>query len=255
MGLSGDLEFCVSDRSENQLKKIHDQKLIGHQLLSAKERGEQVFVWRFVGDRKVMVSVKIDVVKKASLELIVRPAAEDDAGFLGILGGAEHLNFFLPSSSLLFQSSLKHVAPSGQVTVAFPSFVAQVERRKWLRLRCADRSDLRLQFSKPIPSPVPSKQFFAKPLQDLSAGGLSFLITRAEAKFFIAGEKIKNLEVIVKQEKLILVGQILRVQEPAATSPQKLLKVTVAFDSVQKKEQDFLSRFVFENLSLDEKAV
>lgn len=249
----------MSERHDNKLKKIHDSKQIGHQLLSAKEKGEQIFVWRFVGDKKVMVQVTIDVVKKASLELLISPLPHTAADLRGILGGSDHLNFFLPASSLLFQSPLKQADARGQVTLAFPSFLAQVERRKWLRMRCTGQSGVRTQFSKTIHAPAPSKQFYGKPLYDLSAGGLTFLVSRQESKFFIPGEKIRNLEVLVRNEKIVVTGDVLRVQELPASEPSgsggKLLKVTIAFEAVQKRDQEFLARYVFEHISLDEKAV
>jgi hypothetical protein len=245
--------------SGNKLKKMHDQKMIGHQLLSAKERNDEAFIWRIVGDKKVLAPVRFEVIKKAKGELVVAPAEDSREIFQHVLGGADHLNFFLPNSSLLFQCSVKQFESNGSLSLQFPKFIAQVDRRKNLRMEASNHPKLRVQFCKTLAASQPTKQFYGKGLYDLSAGGLTFLATRAESRHFIPGEKLKNVELIINDQKIVITASILRVQElneiESQEHPYKAWKVTFTFDSLQKKEQDLLTKFVFENVAIDEKAV
>lgn len=244
--------------NDNKLKKVHDQKMIGHHLLSAKEKNEEVFVWRIIGDKKIVSPIKIEIVQKAKSEILISPIEGTGSEFNNVVGGLDHLNFYLPKSSLLFQCNIKN-SQQNKLSVSFPKFVAQVERRKWLRMTAINDSKIRIQFCKSIAGNQPSKQFFGKGLFDLSAGGLTFLATKAESKLFIPGEKLKNIELIINNQKMIVSTNVLRVNEfnsiEASNQPYKMWKVTLSFDSIQKKDLDFLIKFVFEHVQIDEKAV
>lgn len=233
--------------------------MIGHHLLSAKERNEEAYVWRIVGDKKVLAPVRFEVIKKVKSELVIVPGENAKEIFLHVLGGADHLNFFLPNSSLLFQCSVKQFESNGSLSLQFPKFIAQVDRRKNLRMEAIDHPKLRVQFCKTVAATQPTKQFYGKGLFDLSAGGLTFLVTKAESRHFITGEKLKNIEIIVNDQKIITSASILRVQElneiESQEHPYKAWKVTFTFDSLQKRDQDLLTKFVFENVRIDEKAV
>jgi c-di-GMP-binding flagellar brake protein YcgR len=233
--------------------------MIGHQLLCAKEHNEEVYIWRIVGEKKVLAPVKFELIRKAKGELVVVSSENSKDIFQHVLGGSDHINFFLPKSSLLFQCSVKQMDNDGKLHLQFPKFIAQVERRNNLRMEAIDHPKLRVQFCKTVIAPKSVKQFYGKGLFDLSAGGVTFLITKAESRHFLEGEKLKNVELIIIDQKIVLSASILRVQElneiETLKHPYKTWKVTLRFDSIQKKDQDLLTKFVFENVTIAEKAV
>lgn len=246
------MRATVSPSDDNKFKKIHDAKQIGHQLLAAKERQETVFIWRIVGDKKILAPVRLELIKRSQLELVIRPKDGEEELFHQVLGSCEQINFFMPQSCLLFQCKFKQPESDGSVTLAYPSFVAQVERRKWLRLTANVNHRLKTQFCKTVMTPKPVNQFLSKTLLDLGAGGMSFVVSKAESKFFIAGEMVKNMELLVGDIKYTVQGEILRVSE---FGEQKAWKVSVRFDAIGKKEQEALAKFVFEHIRTDEKAI
>jgi hypothetical protein len=242
----------VSLPDDNKFKKIHDAKQIGHQLLAAKERQETVFIWRIVGDKKILAPVRLEVIKRSQLELVIRPKDGNEESFHQVLGSCDQVNFYLPQSSLLFQSKFKQPHADGSVTLSYPAFVAQVERRKWLRINAEPSHNLKIQFCKTVLTPKPVNQFMVKPLLDLGAGGVSFIVTRAESKFFIAGEFVKNMEILIGNVKYTVYGEILRVSEIGA---KKAWKVSVRFAAADKKEQEAIAKFVFEQLRTVQNAI
>ena len=246
------MRVAVSPTDDNKFKKIHDAKQIGHQLLTAKERQEKVFVWRIVGDKKILAPVRFELIKRSQHELVIRPKEGEEDVFHQVLGGCEQINFFMPQSCLLFQCKLKQLESCGSVTLAYPAFVAQVERRKWLRLTSDDSHSLKIQFCKTVMTPKPVNHFLSKTILDLGAGGASFVISKAESKFFIAGEVMKNVEILVEETKYTVQCEILRVSEFGA---QKTWKVSVRFAAIGKKEQEALAKYVFEHIRTDEKAI
>lgn len=183
---------------------------------------------------------------------MIRPVEDQQALFDQVVGGSYVINFFFPHSSLLFQCKSKQHEADGSVTLGYPQFIAQVERRKWLRLSVENNPRLRIQFCKVVKTPKPVNQFISKNLLDLGAGGVAFNVSKAEAKFFIAGEIVKNIEILIGDIKYTVSGEILRVSE---LREQKSWKVSVHFVAIGKREQDDIAKFVFENIRQDEKAI
>lgn len=240
---------------ENKLKKVHDPRQISAMLLSAKEKCYQAFVWRIIGDKKIMAEVQIDLVLSARQELRISPKPQSIEAFNHVIGGCESVNLFFAHSAILFQSSVK--GPHGQhgVILTLPSFIAYMERRNWLRMSGEHQARLRLQFTKKSSLPRSMNQFFSKALFDLGAGGLSFLATRVELRFLTEGEGLKGLELLVDGEKLKLDAQVIRIQEMASSFYGKSYKVSLRFERIEKKDQEKLIKFVFQNLPPSHQAV
>ncbi|MBY0516228.1 MAG: PilZ domain-containing protein [Bacteriovoracaceae bacterium] len=244
---------------DNKLKKIYDSRQIGHQLLSVKESQEEAFVWRFVGNKKILAPIKFEIIKKAKEEFQIKAAPGHEALFQEVIGSSDKLNFFLPHTLLLFQSKLQEINHDGSVLVLFPEFLAQLERRKWLRMNCENKVKIKTQFCKQVLEPKKMSQFFGKSLVDMSGGGFSLLASKAESKFFLSGEVIKNLELIIEDEKILVDVETVKVQEISTYDPNsinpKAWKISFKFQKITKKHQDFLIKFVFQHLSENEKAI
>lgn len=228
-------------------------------LLSAKEKHHPVYVWRIIGDKKIMAQVQIDLVLSARGELRISPKPEAALAFSHVVGGCSSVNLFFPNSSTLFQAIVKGGHGETGLIVSFPDFIAQMERRNWLRMSGENHAKLRLQFNRKMSYPNPMKQFFSKALSDVSAGGVSFLVTRAELRFLPEGEALKDIELIVEGKKIKLHASVLRIQELSKqTYPAfagKTYKVSLRFDHIEKKDQEILAKFIFQNLPETHQAV
>lgn len=228
-------------------------------LLNAKEKQHPVYVWRIIGDKKILSQIKLDLILSARGELRISPTEESLIAFNHVVGGCRNINLFFPNSSTLFQSEVKEGHGDYGLVISMPNFIAQMERRKWLRMTGEMNSKLRIQFSKKTSLPHPMNQFFSKSLTDISAGGSSFFVSRAELRFLAEGEELKNLELLVDGIKMKVNAKVLRVQElsrhsyPSALG--KTYKVSLSFSHIDKKDQDQLAKFIFQNLSTSSQAV
>lgn len=238
--------------NDSKLKKIHDEKLIYSLLLTSKEKSEQILVWKFVGNKKITARVKISILNKINKTLSIS-SHEDDVEILSlILSSSESLNLYIPNGSSLFQSKIKNIESAHRVVLRIPQFVAQLERRKWLRLKTEDFSNIRIQFSKKIDPIKSTQQFYRKNLYDLGVGGLAIIMSKAEAKFFLNGETIKSVELLIDDHKIVadleVVNQIELNPSTQSNHYYKVWKIGFKFAGMQKKDQELISSYIFKYL-------
>ena len=244
---------------DNKLKKIHDARQISAMLISAKEKHHPVYVWRIVGDKKIMAEVQLDLVIPTRGEIRLSPKGDSQLAFTHVVGGCDTVNLFFSHTAILFQSSIKGSHGEHGLIVSMPSFVAHMERRHWLRMPGENHPKLRIQFNKRVTYPRTMNQFFSKSICDLGAGGASFYATKAELRFLSEGELLKGLELVIDGKKIKVNVNILRIQEQAKqafpASLGKLYKVSLRFDHIDKKDQETLAKYVFQNLPTTHQAV
>lgn len=220
--------------------------------MATKEKAEQVIVWKFVGSKKITANIRITVINKTNGTIIFSPTLEDTEVLKKIIGSSEALNFYIPAGSTLFQCNIKQVESPERVVVFAPKFIAQLERRKWLRLKTIDRQNVRIQFSKRIDPIKTTQQFYRKNIFDLGVGGLALIMTKSESKFFIQGEIIKGVELLIDDLKIVADLEVINHIElkPGQENDQhyKVWKIGFRFAGMQKKDQEYISSFVFKNL-------
>jgi len=247
----GQKVLFVSD-NENKLKKIYDIKFIHSLLLSSKEKLEQVLVWKFIGTKKITARIKITVTSKANGTIIFSPDERDSDILSNIISSSESINFYIPSGSTLFQCNIKNVESLNRVIVFMPQFIAQLERRKWLRLKTIDLKNVRIQFSKRVDPIRATQQFYRKSLIDLGVGGMAVFMTKSESKSFIQGEVIKGVELLIDDIKIVTNLEVINHVEfkPGQESDlhYKVWKIGFRFAGMQKKDQEIISTFVFKNM-------
>lgn len=238
--------------NENKLKKIYEEKLIYSLLLASKEKLEQILVWKFVGNKKITARVKLSIINKTTKTISIN-SHEDDIDILSqILSSSECLNFYIPNGSSLFQTSIKNIESAQRVVLRFPQFVAQLERRKWIRLNAEDFPNIRIQFTKKNDPLKSTQQFYRKNLHDLGVGGMAIMMSKSEAKFFLKGEKIKAVELLIDDSKIVVdlevVNQIELNPSTQSNHYYKVWKIGFRFAGMQKKDQELISGFIFRHL-------
>ena len=238
---------------DNKLKKIYDPKLIISSIMTTKEKADQVLVWKFIGTKKITASVKITVINKATGTLVFSPTQEDAEVLKKIISSSESINFYIPSGSTLFQCNIKHIESPGRIIVYIPKFIAQLERRKWIRFKTNDQPNVRIQFSKRIDPVKSTQQFFRKNILDIGVGGIALIMSKVESKSFIPGELIKRAELLIDDLKIVVDLEVINHIElkPGQESDQiyKVWKIVFRFAGLEKKNQEIISAFVFKNIS------
>jgi c-di-GMP-binding flagellar brake protein YcgR len=137
--------------------------------------------------------------------------------------------------------------------------VAQLERRRWLRLTVGETISARIQFTKKLDPLKTTSHFSSKHLLDIGAGGGSFVVSKLEAKSYLTGDIIKGLEVLINDRKITCDAEILRVHELKPNSSKeshyRVWKISLRFLALAKSDEEFISSFVFEKVKLHSDAV
>ena len=239
------------------LKKTHSAATIFNIVNSAKLNDKPVMGWRLVCGQKITVNLFIRVVRKSRDEIVVRAFNEEGKKTLGnLLSSSQTLNFFLSEDLALFQTEVKSFEANGDVVARMPKMMAQVDRRKHLRLFLDEEVQAKVKFLKNSPSHKDKSQLFDKKCFDLSAGGLSFVVSKPESKFFKIGDYVKLAKIFFERKEVLVAGRILNVLELEPDERNKLMykgqKICVKFEKIDSKSVNLLNEFVFRHVDLNE---
>lgn len=236
----------------NELKKIKDESAILNLIGTVKEQRQEVFLWRFVGGTKHMAMVRVESVRKMRGDFCVVPADGQDRQVQDIIGGMNHIDLYVPESALLLRCSIKQTDAPFRYYLSIPKFVAQVDRRKSLRLNVHDESDVLLNFAKTTGGPRVVKQHFHKACYDISAGGFSFHVSKAEAKFFNVTDEIPVVDIKMPgwAGKVTAVISAIREIEPDDKNGMtyKVLRISCSFTNIDQISRKYLEKYVFERI-------
>ncbi len=224
---------------------------------NAKLQNKTIIGWNIIAGKKYTVEVSFHVIRKFRNELIIRAVGESSkAKLANLVTGKEKINFYLPSDLVLFQTSIKQLEENGDVKVTFPSKIAQVDKRKNIRLKIESGMKVNLIFRKEVSGIGETTQIFEKSVYDLSGGGLSFIISRTEKSFFKKNDKICAAELSIDHKKIHITGEVKLIQEIKPEKHNGLnykgWKVSLAFEDLDKNEKNLIEDFVFRYEEYDE---
>jgi c-di-GMP-binding flagellar brake protein YcgR len=243
----------------NKLKKNFSAWAIFSIVNNTKLNGKAVVGWRIVAGKKVTVDLFIRVIRKFRNEIVIRAIdAQGRNKLANLVAGADKFNIFLPDDMVLFQSKIKAV-DDGDVTVAMPEMIAQIDRRKYLRLFVTEEIKADVNFFKQSHNQHAGTQNFTKPCFDISAGGLSFIISRMESKFFQKDDYINNMTIRFDDEEIEINGHVVNILEIAPDERNNLhykgWKVCVKYQSIDAESQKRLNDFVFKYVDITDEAM
>ncbi len=238
--------------NHNQLRKVTDESIILSLLSSAKETALEVFVWRLVGESKHLANVKIESVRKARNDFCIVPISGHEKMVQEIMSSQNFVDIYVPDSAMLLRCNIRQTEAPVRYYVEIPNFIAQVERRKNLRLNVHESNEVSLKFDKSISNPKELTQHFNKFCFDVSAGGISFLVSRMESKFFKINDPIRNIEFNFGSYKSRVSAQISLVKEIEPDEfnglTYKVWRVCCRFSQIDQITQKHLEKFIFERI-------
>jgi hypothetical protein len=247
-GLLGDLALTT----ENKLKKIYDQALISNPLTSAKDLRHEVFIWKLVGGSKYLANVRIESVRTARNDFAIVPVEGSDSKVQELLGGQTFIDLYIPDSALLLRCDIKQTDAPIRYYVHIPKFVAQVERRKHVRLQVYESDEVKLAFSKVMIEPKPQSQLFKKSCFDVSSGGFSFLVSRIESKFFKINDPIRNIMIQVGDRNALVNAEIALIKEVEPEQlnglTYKVWRICCRFSQIDNVTKKHLEMFILERI-------
>jgi len=247
----------MEKRSANTLKKNDSKWAIFSLINNTKLSENQVLGWRIVAGKKVTSELYIRVIRKFRDEFVVRGKSEKESNTLNnLIASSGVLNFYLVDDMALFQSEVKHVDSNGDFVFSMPKMIAQIDRRKHMRVFMNSEVGAKIRFFKENEGHRVTKQQFEKSCFDLSAGGLSFFISRAESKFFNLEDEIEKIELSMNGAKVRLKATIVNVfdVEPDERNQlnYKAKKVCIRYKDTDPQVVKKINQFVFKHSDFDE---
>lgn len=213
----------MNQRNANTLKKNKSKWAIFSLINNTKINESQIMGWRIVAGKKVTTSIFIRVIRKFRNEFVVRAVSDKEKNVLSnLLASSGTLNFYLVNDMVLFQSQVKHIDPNGDFVFNIPEMIAQIDRRKHMRLFLDESVKALSVFYKENHGHKVAKQQFQKECFDISAGGLSFFISRAESKFFEMGDRIDLIKIRLDNNWVNVKGDVVNVLDVEPDERNKL---------------------------------
>ena len=229
-----------------------DESIILGLLSSAKETSLEVFVWRLVGQSKHLANVKIESIRKARNDFCIVPISGHEKMVQDIISSQSFVDIYVPESAMLLRCDIRQTEAPVRYYIQIPKFIAQVERRKSLRLKVHETNEVMLKFDKSITIPKELTQHFNKACFDISSGGISFLVSRMESKFFKINDPIRNIELDFGNFKSKVSAQIALVKEIEPDEfnglTYKVWRVCCRFSQIDQITQKQLEKFIFERI-------
>jgi hypothetical protein len=241
----------------NNLKKNYSSWAIFSIVNNAKLNEKPIIGWRIINGKKVTVDVYIRVIRKFRNEIVVRPSRPSGKPIMDkLVAGSEKINIFLPTDLVLCQCEIKKLDPNGDIVLIMPEMIAQIDRRKHLRLFREEGVNIGVQFQKELNGHEGRVQHFEKDCFDISAGGLSFIISRTESKYFLKHNLIEGIILDLDGKKTKLTGLVTNMFDIEPDERNGLIykskKVCIQFVKPTPKQQKVINDYVFKYIDLRE---
>ncbi len=238
---------------QNKLLPIKSSDQIFEMINNARNKNSTLLVWRLGGDNKITTQVHIKLIRKSRREMELLPGIEINK-LKKIIAGRENVNFYLPDEAILFQSNIKGFDDKMNLRVSLPEMVAQVDRRKQLRLFMDDTTSFNIQFKKSYQQHRTHTQAFSKNCYDLSAGGLSFIVSKMEQKFFKPNDDFL-VKMNVENREIEVNVKIINIIPIEPNSNNKLVysgaKICTQFQNLSPDVKNLLQIFVLKYVNID----
>jgi c-di-GMP-binding flagellar brake protein YcgR len=227
-------------------------------LENKKEKKENFICWRMINGSKQVAEVSLSIIRKSREEIVIKAVGEkNEKALLDIVTGAETVNFFLQEDKVLFQSVIKSSSGQGKLTVSLPREFAHIDRRNHVRLQLYDDITSTLSFKKESHySQHKTNQLFEKKCFDLSAGGLSFIVSRVEARFFKKNDPIHSIALVMNNKTIMCAAKVVTILDVEPNDRNKLNykahKVCLEFTVISEQDRKCIGEYVFKYVDLDE---
>jgi c-di-GMP-binding flagellar brake protein YcgR len=169
-----------------------------------------------------------------------------------VVGGQTQIDLYIPSMSILMRCRLKQTDAPYRYYLELPEFIAQVERRQFLRLNVYEQEEIKVSFGKTVTLPRAMSQFFLKSCFDVSAGGISFFVSKSEAKLFSPEDLIPSMELKANGLSAKISSQVLSIREVEPDENNgfsyKVWRVSCKITQIDALSKKQLERFIFERI-------
>ncbi len=238
--------------NDNSLKKIHDEATILTLLGSAKEAQHEVFIWRLIGGSKHLAGVRVEAIRRTRNDFCISPISGQNQQVQDMMGTLDYIDLYIPDSALLLRCKIRQTDAPTRYYLEIPSFVAQVERRKSMRLNVHTTDEIKVTFAKATSVPRLMTQHFNKSCFDISSGGFSFLVSRMESKYFKINDPIRMINLQTSEWASSLNAEIALIKEIEPDEynglTYKVWRVCCRFSQMDDLTKKRLEKYIFERI-------
>ena len=247
--------------SFNKLKSNKDREAILELLEKAHKLGSRILAWKDVHGERVTTDVYLRTIRKSKSEFEIYSHNPNSMEYEQVLHHGKLINLYFPELALLFQTTI--LEKKNEVSLLkFPEMIAQVERRRHLRLNLVGhpKCEVKCFFYKSMASKFlkteVQTQYFEQSCHDVSAGGLSIVLPKQAAKFFSEGELVCQLYLSIGGQEMTVDGAIVAKVPIEPNKDNKLhyrgIKICLEFKNLDDESRKFIEDYVFKNIQLDE---
>lgn len=249
----------MTSTGNNKLKKNYNDWAIFSIINNVKLKEQNVVAWKFVAGKKVTADLTIKIIRKFNGEMVLSPNSNHAKKTLeSIITGAEKLNLYFPSEMVLFQSDMKSYCDKG-VTINIPDMIAQLDRRQFLRYKIDEHVFSKIEFMKKKNGASSIIQKFSKACFDISAGGLTFFVSKTEYPFFQKGDEISLIVLNLEKLQLKFSAEIVNIfdQDPNDRNGlyYKSWKICLKYKDIDDVTRKRIDNFVFQHLDFKEDVI
>lgn len=238
--------------NDNKLKKVTDQNTILSLLSGAKEKKSEVFLWKLIGSEKHLGQVRIESIRKLRKDFCIVPSEGHENSVQQLMGSDTSVDIYIPDSALVLRCQIKQTEAPVRYYLHLPTFVAQVDRRKNLRLNVHEHSEVQVNFGKTATGPKTMSQHFSKNCFDISSGGFSFFASKMESKFFHVNDPIPLVEIKAGKWSSKVSAEIATIMEIEPNEHNglsyKVWRINCRFSSIDQISRKYLEKFIFERI-------
>jgi hypothetical protein len=173
------------------------------------------------------------------------PTGTNPADFvaeLNVLGS--HDCFFsiaLPRANVLFRATCIGY-DSGGFRFKAPEKIFKVQRRRDARVLIPFGHVIRID----MPDPLFPEQRLSKKIFDISASGMSFIVTAEEAAAFQTGGKIMDAFFSIRSRKIRIDAEVRHLRPQPEGSTETGVKVGIQFKRIDSGDSGWIAAYVFE---------
>lgn len=245
--------------ASNKLKKNYNAWAIFSIINNVKIKEKTIVGWKIVAGKKITTDLTIKIIKKFNGEILLSPVSSYSRKVLEqIVTSTNKLNIFFPEDMVLFQSDVKDFNERG-ITILIPDMIAQLDRRQYLRYQVDEKISVDATFIKNRPGMSNKVQKFKKNCFDISAGGISFYVSKTEYAFFRNGDVIEKIVIMIEKNQIVTSASVVNIFQIDPNDRNGLYykswKVCLKFDKIHENSIRKINEFVFQHVDFVEDVI
>jgi len=211
-----------------------------------------VVIWKFGLDRKWSAVLELKIVRSQQNEALFIVSGDQEEAIKKVITGEKSSKFYIEQGNILFQANIKTFY-GNELVIELPKFIAIQERRQYMRLLNENPKNI-LIFNTLTQHNVQQMKSFQKTIHDLSAGGMSIILSLQEKELVPVSDQILHCMAYVDGECIVSSMKLIGIIEIPSNSSNGLLyksyKASFKFMEISENHKNFINDYVLKHYKL-----